>query len=76
MCDVSSRGGVAIKELEEDWSEETSEMLGGKHCQGFINEVVGGTTVNQSGDGVGREGEGGMEEKGMEKEGMGRVGGE
>ncbi|KAG5341613.1 hypothetical protein C0989_008888 [Termitomyces sp. Mn162] len=71
VCDVSGGGGVIIKELEEDWSGEVSKVLESKGYQGFVDEVVSGTAVNQSGDGVCRE-----EEGGAEKGGVGGVRGE
>ncbi|KAG5338029.1 hypothetical protein C0989_008388 [Termitomyces sp. Mn162] len=64
MCDVSGGGGIAIKEFEEDWGREALEVLGSEHYQGFIDKVIGGSTVNQGGDGVGREEEGGAEDVG------------
>ncbi|KAG5333587.1 hypothetical protein C0989_005287, partial [Termitomyces sp. Mn162] len=56
-------GGVAIKKFEKDWSGEALEVLGSKHCQEFVNEVIGGTTVDQCGGKVIGEGEGGAKEE-------------
>ncbi|KAG5352356.1 hypothetical protein C0989_002677 [Termitomyces sp. Mn162] len=65
MSYVLSGGQVAVKEFEEDRGGKASEVLRSKHHQGFINELVGGTAVDQSGDGASREREVGVEKKGV-----------